>query len=245
MRPDFARQVDPIFLTATDLLTRIEQNERVVVSDERAKLLRLIDNAEHALGNTEEWQLAKYGLCSWIDSQLIASPWKERDWWTNNSLEFQFWRHGIAHHEFFVRGAQAARLIQKDALEVYYLAVVLGFRGFYNDNDAVQRAAMLNLPPSVEEWCGGVALSLQLCQDRPPLDDSSRVPGSARPLSGRAALINMSMVAVFLVALAIGFFLLFGSQVVDSTAVQVAPPPAVVAATQTFESSRFSPLLTG
>jgi len=211
MRPPFAKAVDPLFLAAHDLIIKIERNDRLVVSDERERLLRLFDQAELALGNTEEWQLAKYALCCWIDSQLIAAPWIERDWWIDNSLERYFFGHGFAHAEFFVRAAESNKLAQKDALEVYYLAVVLGFRGFYDEADSAIRASSLNLPATLEEWCRGVSLSLQLRQERPAFDDSSRKAGSARPLSGRASLINMAMVTVFLVALAIGFFLLRAS----------------------------------
>lgn len=211
MRPQFAEAVDPVFLAAHDLIIKIERNDRLVVSDQRERLLRLFDRAELALGNTDEWQLAKYALCCWIDSQLIAAPWIERDWWTDNSLERHFFGHGFAHAEFFVRAAESNKLTQKDALEVYYLAVVLGFRGFYDEADSAIRASSLNLPATLEEWCRNVAMSLQLRQERPTFDDSSRKAGSARPLSGRASLINMSMVTVFLVALAIGFFLLRAS----------------------------------
>jgi type VI secretion system protein ImpK len=226
MRAQFARAIDPIFLAAHDLITRIEEGDRLVVGDERERLLRLFDRCELALGNTADWQLAKYALCAWIDSQLINAPWIGRDWWTDNSLERHLFGHGIAHAEFFVRAAESSRLPSKDALEVYYLAVVLGFRGFYDDANAAARAASLGLPPTLEEWCRKVSLSLQLRQDRQPFDDSSRKGEAARPLTGRTSLINVSLITVLLVALAIGFFWLRASRGSADAPQSRAPSPA-------------------
>jgi type VI secretion system protein ImpK len=212
MRSEFAKAVDPIFLAAIDLITRINDNpnQMPVVSDERERFFQLFSRSEAALGNTQEWALAKYALCCWIDSQLIYMAWSGREWWTDNSLERHLYNRGEAHEKFFTQALDADRLAKKDALEVYYLAVVLGFRGFYDEEELVRRehASKLSLPGSIEEWSRKNALALQLRQDRPAFDDSSRKAGSARPLSGRASLINVSIITVFLVALAIGFFLL-------------------------------------
>ena len=105
----------------------------------------------------------------------------------------------------------------KDALEVYYLAVIMGFRGFYDDPDPESLAHDLDLPRSLEEWCANTALSLQLKQGRPKFDDAGRIGGTARPLSGRQSLINMSMTSVLLVAVAIGFFWIFGPKIFPSS----------------------------
>lgn len=228
MRPDFARSIDPILLAAHQVISRIEANEQVLASDEVNLLRRVFEQAEAATGNSEEWQLAKYALCCWIDSQLITAPWSGQKWWIENALERQYFNTGIAYAEYFIRAKASAQKGFHDALETYYLGVVLGFRGLYEDAGADARARELNLPPSVEDWCRGVADSLHLRQNRPAIDDSVRAPGSARPLTGRTTLINLSMVAVLLVALALGFYLLFGDSmfgesddvgIVDSTIV--------------------------
>ena len=86
MTPKFAKAVDNVFLGVLDLLERIERNQSINVSDERTRIQKRIDNAEAQLGSTQDWQLAKYALVSWIDSMLIGAPWDGNTWWENNPL---------------------------------------------------------------------------------------------------------------------------------------------------------------
>ena len=206
MRPEFARAIDPIFLATLQFIERIERNDRLVAADERATLLRKIDDAELQLGSTPEWQLAKYALCAWIDALLIDAPWQGKGWWKDNCLEKKYFHRRDAHDAFFQRATEAAALGRKDALEVYYLAVVLGFRGFYGENDASYKASMIathRLPESVEAWCRSTARSLQLRQGRPDIPGSVQVGGSARPLNGKNALAIYSMLSIVLLGMAI------------------------------------------
>lgn len=216
MRPEFAKAVDPIFQTALQFLNRVERGDKLIAGDQRALLLRKFDEAESILGNTDEWNLAKYALCAWIDSQLIHAPWQGNKWWVDNCLEVKFFGHHLAHEDFYRRAMDAGRLSRKDALEVFYLAVVLGFRGFYADQDAgyaVSTSQALKLPSSVEEWCRSIAISLQLRQGRPIIPEPVQAGGSAKPLNGRTVLLGVSMLSILLIALAIGCGLvLFGKK---------------------------------
>ncbi len=206
MRPDFAKAVDPIFLATLGFVERIEQSDRLVAADERATLLRKIDDAEVQLGKTPEWELAKYAICAWIDALLIDAPWQGKGWWKENALEKKYFGDRVAHEAFFARGVEAANLGRKDALEVYYLAVVLGFRGFYIDSDSNYKANRINtlrLPDTIEAWCRGTARSLQLRQGRPEIPEAIQTGSSAKPLTGRNALTTYSMISVVLFGLAI------------------------------------------
>lgn len=206
MRPEFATVIDPIFLSTLQFVDRIEQRNRLVAADERATLLRKIDDAELRLGGTDEWRLSKYALCAWIDALLINAKWDGSGWWKDNCLEGKYFGRRDAHEAFFQRSSDAAALGRKDALEVYYLAVVLGFRGFYADPDQSYRASLVNslrLPNTIEAWCRTTARSLQLKQGRPPIPDSIQTGGSAKPLTGRASLVMFSMLSVILFGAAI------------------------------------------
>lgn len=206
MRPEFARAVDPIFEATLKFIERVEHGERCVPADERATLLRRIDDAEVLIGGSPDWQLAKYALCSWIDALLIDAPWPGNSWWKDNCLERKYFGRRDAHEAFFQRAQEAAGVGRKDALEVYYLAVVLGFRGFYADTDANYRASLissLQLPATIEDWCHTTARSLQISQGRPQIPESIQVGGSAKPLSGKSALATYSMVGVVLLGIAI------------------------------------------
>jgi type VI secretion system protein ImpK len=206
VRPDFAKAVDPIFLATLQFIERIERSDRLVAADERATLLRKIDDAEVQLGSTPEWQLAKYALCSWIDALLIDAPWQGKGWWKDNCLEKKYFGRRDAHEAFFQRSTEAAGLGRKDALEVYYLAVVLGFRGFYADSDSSYKSSIVSahrLPDTIDAWCRTTARSLQLRQGRPAIPESVQAGGSAKPLSGKTSLAIFSMISIVLFGLAI------------------------------------------
>jgi len=210
MQTDFAAVVDPIFLTALDFIDRMERSQRLVVSDERAKLLRQVDEAEAKLGGgNEEWQYAKFAICAWVDSMLINAPWQGRGWWANNCLEKQYFGTRLAHAKFYEEARKAAALSRKNALEVYYIAVVLGFRGLYNDPTAPQIAEQMKLPPTIEAWARETAMSLQLNMERENIIDNRRIGRGAKPLDGRSQLVNMSMIGTLLFAAAIAYFLFF------------------------------------
>ncbi|MCA9192387.1 MAG: DotU family type IV/VI secretion system protein [Planctomycetales bacterium] len=206
MSPEFAKAIDPIFEATLKFIERIERSDRLVAADERATLLRRIDDAEIRLGSTPDWQFAKYALCAWIDAQLIDAPWDGKSWWKDNCLEKKYFGRRDAHQAFFQRAQESANLGSKNALEVYYVAVVLGFRGFYADPDASYRANLIaayRLPDSIEAWCHATARSLQLRQGRPEIPESIQVGGSAKPLTGKQSVKLYSLVGIVMLAIAI------------------------------------------
>lgn len=207
MRPEFAQAVDPIFLAALEAVAGVEAGREERPDALQDRLIRRFDEAQGRLGNSEEWQLAKYALSAWIDSMLIEdTQWRGNLWWKDNCLEKRFFYDRLAHEEFFERANKAAMLGPKDALEVFYIAVVLGFRGFYNNSDrsyAQKQVQRLRLPETIEGWCQKTAGILQLRQGRPQIPVSVQVGGSARPLSGRTNLLMFSIVTAIFTAIAI------------------------------------------
>lgn len=211
MNPQFASVVDPIFLATLQLESRIQDKAKFVTTDERAILVRKLDEAETLLGNARDWQLAKYALCAWIDDKLIETPWTGSSWWKDNCLEVKYFGRRDAHEDFFKRAADANSLPHKDALEVFYIAVVLGFKGFYRNPDASYKTSIaqeLQLPDTIEGWCRNVARSLQLRQNRPAIIDRIQVGGNARPLTGKTSVVMFTLISVVLVAVAIACFIL-------------------------------------
>ena len=211
MQTEFANAVDPIFQAALRLESRIENRDRIVTADERAILIRKIEEAEAKLGLREEWKLSKYAICGWIDSRLIEIPWQESGWWKDNCLEKKFFGTRDAHEDFFKKAIEAGSLPNKNALEVFYLAVVLGFRGFYANSDASysrQMSQKLRIPDSVEAWCREVVRTLHLRQGRPEIPGIVQTGDSAKPLNGKSYLVLYAMLSTLLVALAISCFIL-------------------------------------
>ena len=136
MTPEFSQAIDPIFMHVLGLLDRIEHGDEPAPEEERLRIRALTDQAEAILGKSKEWELAKFGLISWIDELLVDAPWEGRDWWSNNVLEMQLFNSRKAYDQFFIMAVEAASLTGKDALEVFYVCAILGFRGLYRDVDS-------------------------------------------------------------------------------------------------------------
>ena len=210
MQSEFAKVIDPIFMAALRLESRIANRESIVTADERAILIRKIEEAEATLGTGEEWKLSKYALCAWIDSSLIETNWQESSWWKENCLEKKFFGTRDAHEEFFKRAVDAASLSSKNAVEVFYIAVVLGFRGFYKNSDvsyARKTAQKLRIPDTVEAWCREVVRTLHFRQGRPNIPGIIQTGNSAKPLNGKSLLVLYSMLGTLLVAFAIACYI--------------------------------------
>ncbi|MDG2012008.1 MAG: DotU family type IV/VI secretion system protein, partial [Pirellulaceae bacterium] len=83
--------------------------------------------------NREGWKLVHYAIVAWVDEQCMALPWEGQKWWQNNSLELHYFQQTEGNREFYVHAEKALRNRERDAIEIYFLCVALGFRGFYMD----------------------------------------------------------------------------------------------------------------
>jgi type VI secretion system protein ImpK len=210
MTPEFAEAVDRVFLHVLGLLERIQRDEHPPADEERVRIRGWLDQAEAMLGQRPDWQLAKYALVAWIDDVLIDAPWEGRSWWKENALEVEVFNTRLRNEQFYVKAQEASGLPRKDALEVFYICVVLGFRGLYRDPAA---AAVLaeprGLPPDLEAWARQTAMTIQLGQGRPAISDTS-VPGEgAPPLEGPALVVWAALAGVVLAAFAVMFAWIF------------------------------------
>jgi type VI secretion system protein ImpK len=186
MTPKFAQACDPVMLHILALLDRINRDEKPLPQDERLRVRALIDQAEALLGSGNEWQLAKYALASWADEMLVDAPWDGRDWWSNNVLEMELFNTRQCYDQFYVRAKEASTLPQRDALEVFYVCVVLGFRWLYRDPVFSQQTIQaLALPADVEAWSKQTAMAVRLGQGRPALSGKQREIAGAPPLKAR------------------------------------------------------------
>ena len=210
MTPKLARAVDPIFLYTLELLDRIARHEPVSPQEEQLRLRALIDQADALLGAEPEWDAAKYALVSWVDEVLLDTPWEGQDWWSNNVLEVALFNSRLCNERFYLRAVESTALSRRDALEVYYVCAVLGFRGLYRDPEASRFLIQShNLPEDLETWARQSALSIRLGQGRPPLGRlGPEIPG-APPLPGKSHVVWPWLAASMLVAWNVVYFTLF------------------------------------
>jgi type VI secretion system protein ImpK len=210
MTPEFAKAVDPVFLSVLDLLDRIDRDEIRAVEEERLRVRGYLDQAEAMLGKGTDWQVAKYGLVSWIDEVLVDAHWANSVWWKENCLEWEEFKTLDRSEQFYMKAKEASSLRRKDALEVFYIGVVLGFRGLYRDPD--RTAALhgaLELPPDLENWAKQTSMAIQLGRGIPSISDASQPIDGAPPLDGPFALIWASAAGVVLAVLTVVVGILF------------------------------------
>jgi type VI secretion system protein ImpK len=73
---------------------------------------------------------------------------------------------------------------------VFYVCVILGFRGLYHDIESSAAVAQsLNLPTELNEWARQTALSIRLGQGRDALAAPGGEVHGAPPLRSRAAVV--------------------------------------------------------
>jgi type VI secretion system protein ImpK len=190
MSPRFAAAVDPVFEHVLGLLERIEAGSEPEPGTEQAGIVAALERAEAKLGHSPDWEQAKFALIAWIDEVLIDNPWDGRNWWTRECLEVKYYNERLANTQFYEEAKRASANGNRDALEVFYLAVVLGFRGFYHGNPSPQQCQALGLPASIGNWTRKTAASIQLGQGLPPVFNQPEEGLGAPPLYGRFELLG-------------------------------------------------------
>src|SRR5690349_3981182 len=175
MRPKFAIAVDRVFSTVLDLLQRIERGETGSPEDERTRIQAALSRSENEIGQGLEWELAKYALVAWTDEVLIDASWEGCSWWKEHALEWEHFGTNDRATDFYVRARRAASadMKRRDALEVYYIAVVLGFGGVYvkgKPGESELWSRRNDFPMTLEQWLRQTSKSITLGIDRPRLD---------------------------------------------------------------------------
>ncbi|WP_232487725.1 type IVB secretion system protein IcmH/DotU [Burkholderia ubonensis] len=102
----------------------------------RARLVAMVDAFVAQCGDigVETLAAARYGLCTFLDEVIAATPWGGGGAWSSRSLLVTFHGEAAGGERFFTilhRLSQdgAANL---DALELYYLILALGMEGRYH-----------------------------------------------------------------------------------------------------------------
>ena len=101
--------------------------------------------------------------------------------WPSSSLEFELFRTARRSHEFFNKAEQAKALKHKDALECFYVAVVLGFRGMYSSPEALAEERdhlEFDPPESLPAWARLLEGLIQVASDVP------RLTAMPKPVAG-------------------------------------------------------------
>lgn len=209
MTPNFALAVDPIFLHVLRLVERLDAGETLAPAEVKRGIETPLHQADTLLRNGKDWALAKYALVVWIDDVLINSRWDHNQEWADNYLlEVDLYESREAYDKFYIEAETAKKLPTSDALEVFYVCVVLGFRGMYRDPlDAERRAPILGLPTTLDAWTQQTAQAIRAGKGMPSIVGNPRAGAGVPALRGYSSLCWTSLIAA-LATLVLTFLIL-------------------------------------
>ncbi len=203
MREEIASRVHPILAAGLHLQERLAGGESPSLEAEQVSLIGMLlgegsapakseaDFEGDAAGDAtrtdaktgrpgEAFLGARYALVCWLDEIFVLdSPWAER--WNEQKLEVRLYATNDRAWRFWDQARLAAARPSLDALEVFYICVMLGFSGELGDN-----------PARLSEWLAATREQLIRARARewrapPELELGTSVP----PLRGRRALQRM------------------------------------------------------
>ncbi len=103
----------------------------------RSKILDVLGRMERGARESaiehEEVQNAKFALVAFLDEAITGLSFADKEQWIANPLQLELFHLNSAGEEFFRRLAELRQRPQQNTqvLEVYYLCMVLGFKGRY------------------------------------------------------------------------------------------------------------------
>jgi type VI secretion system protein ImpK len=202
MREDLTGPVYAVMRQGLDLRERLERNPELVdMPAEQASLkeaLRKVPNVGEEQGRGEHFLGIRYPLVCWLDEIFILnSPWKTE--WTESTLEMALYDSRDRAFQFWEQARLAESRAGGDALEVFFLCVMLGFRGDWR-----------NKPEKLQDWQRSVkALVFDHSQRRWPSPDEVQPPTFVPPLSGerrrRSMMLAGAISLLVLIPVAVAF----------------------------------------
>jgi len=179
MRAEIARLVHPVIAYGLHLKERLRKGEELDMATEMTALRGLLLSEEQARqwpdfggDGTGHFLGVRYALACWLDENFILdSPWGQA--WNDRKLEDALYHSNDRAWKFWEQAERASD--RPDALEVFYLCMLLGFRGECVENPA-------RLAEYRRAW---EKMFQHLQQKGPELPPDSRPALNVRPLHGR------------------------------------------------------------
>jgi type VI secretion system protein ImpK len=210
MQPALADVVHAVLLRGLDLKTRLENGhvpsldvEQAVLKDlllaesetgripeygfDRDRPRGKLNDAAGRQSSTEKGDFlgVRYALVCWLDELFTRgdSDWAAR--WNEQKLEVELYGSNDRSWRFWQQAHLAQSRATDEALEVFYLCVMLGFRGDLRDQEE-----------HLQQWAGSARQRLgQIDEIQWPYASQLNAPVSAQPLHGRRRLRRMVTIA--------------------------------------------------
>lgn len=202
MRNELADLVFPLLRKALDIKEGLAASPQAWdFADSQKKLLALLQAAvpeplrQDMLGDQRAIDASvstsrlgflgiRYALACWLDEIFIGdSSWKDQ--WNDNKVETTLFGINERATEFWKQARRAESRPTRDALEVYFLCVMLGFRG-----------ELFDRPAELAAWRDSAENQITQGEDReytPP--PGLNVAPNVHPLKGTQGLQRWAMIA--------------------------------------------------
>jgi type VI secretion system protein ImpK len=217
MQEEIANLVQPVLAHGLALRDRLETGQSLNLEVEQAALKAMLlteleaqrwldygadTTRERGRSSDGEVDAAflgiRYALTCWLDELFILySPWERM--WNECKLEVNLYGTHDRAWKFWEQARLAENRASPSALEVFYLCVILGFRG-----------ELLEAPPKLEQWVATAQARLTHDKQPWPAPPELEPPTFVPPLRGRDRLQRMVLACglMFLVLVPILAFLL-------------------------------------
>jgi type VI secretion system protein ImpK len=130
---DLVRFAGPIF----DLILRLKAGIVQPSNDLRPRCAKLLDEfekrAERYRFNHKVVRVSKFALASFIDETILTNDFPLKDEWEKYPLQLEYFGEQLAGNKFFnkLEAMLKQMKVTKDAVEIYYVCMLLGFKGRY------------------------------------------------------------------------------------------------------------------
>ncbi len=131
---DLASLVAPVF----ELVLKIQAGVVTPSNDLRPSVARLLSDMEQRCAalryNPDQVQSAKFALAAFVDETVLAdNKFPLREEWEKYPLQLEYFGEHLAGVKFFERLEELLKNTEAnaDVIEVYYLCMLLGFKGKY------------------------------------------------------------------------------------------------------------------
>ena len=141
MQEEIADLVHAVIDHGLDVKERLDRGEAPVLRPSRRRLKQLLSGRERGQAatptSTTELDI-RYALVCWLDELFILDPaWGTQ--WNEHKLEVALFGTNDRAWKFWEKARRPLTRTDSDVLEVYYLCVMLGFRGELRDDPAGSR----------------------------------------------------------------------------------------------------------
>ena len=120
-----------------DLILRLKAGIVQPSNDLRPKIAQMLvdfeKRAERYRFSPKIVQVSKFALASFVDETVLTNNFPLKDEWEKYPLQLEYFGEQLAGNKFFDKLAAMLRQIEvtQDAVEIYYVCMLLGFKGRY------------------------------------------------------------------------------------------------------------------